>query len=84
MTDYLFPRLVDDRYDDGFAVRLQLKDHRLFGAMARELGLASPVNDLATAAYTEALPADADRDVTAVVQRAISRARRSAGRDRPA
>jgi 3-hydroxyisobutyrate dehydrogenase-like beta-hydroxyacid dehydrogenase len=84
MTDYLLPRLVGDRYDDGFAVRLQLKDHRLFGAMADELGIATPVNDLATATYEAALADDGDRDVTAVVERAISRARPSDGRARPA
>jgi 3-hydroxyisobutyrate dehydrogenase-like beta-hydroxyacid dehydrogenase len=34
MTDYLLPRLLAERFDDGFAVRLQLKDHRLFAQLA--------------------------------------------------
>ena len=81
MTDYLLPRLLAERFDDGFAVRLQLKDHRLFAHLAERLGIATPVNELARATYEAAMAEDA-----------TARSRRSstapslllqAGRDRP-
>jgi 3-hydroxyisobutyrate dehydrogenase-like beta-hydroxyacid dehydrogenase len=80
MTDYLLPRLVDERFDDGFAVRLQLKDHRLFRDLAAQLGIPTPVNDLALATYEAAMDADADREITTVVARAVTAA--AADRDR--
>ena len=81
MTDYLLPRLLAERFDDGFAVRLQLKDHRLFADMAERLGIATPVNDLARATYEAAMPEDANREITTVVDRAVTAAK--AGRARP-
>jgi len=81
MTDYLLPRLEAERFDDGFAVRLQLKDHRLFRDLAQELGIPTPVNDLALATYEAAMDADGDREITTVVARAVTAA--AADRDRP-
>lgn len=72
MTDYLIPRLLADRLDPGFAVRLQLKDQRLFASLARAVGVPAPLNDHAVAAYEDAVAAgDAEREVTIVVRRAI-------------
>jgi 3-hydroxyisobutyrate dehydrogenase-like beta-hydroxyacid dehydrogenase len=81
MTDYLLPRLLAERFDDGFAIRLQLKDHRLFAQLAERLGIPTPVNDLALQTYEAAMPADGDREITTVVDRAVTAA--AAGRDRP-
>jgi 3-hydroxyisobutyrate dehydrogenase-like beta-hydroxyacid dehydrogenase len=82
MTDYLLPRLLGERFDDGFAVRLQLKDHRLFADMAERLGIATPVNDLARATYEAAMGEDSGREITTVVARAVSAA--TGDRARPA
>ncbi len=49
---YLAPRLEASRFDDGFAVDLQHKDHRLFGELADAVGVVpTPFNDLALASY---------------------------------
>ena len=82
MTDYLLPRLLAERFDDGFAVRLQLKDHRLFADLAERLGIATPVNDLARATYGAAMAEDANREITTIVARAVTAAK--AGPARPA
>lgn len=82
MTDYLLPRLVEERFDDGFAVRLQLKDHRLFADLAERLGIATPVNDLARATYEAAMDEDANREITTVVARAVTAAKAGPGRPR--
>lgn len=82
MTDYLLPRLVEERFDDGFAVRLQLKDHRLFADLAERLGIATPVNDLARATYEAAMAEDANREITTVVARAVTAAKADPGRPR--
>ena len=81
MTDYLLPRLLAERFDDGFAVRLQLKDHRLF-ARARGAARDPDAGKRSSAAtYEAAMAADADREITTVVDRAVTAA--AAGRDRP-
>jgi 3-hydroxyisobutyrate dehydrogenase-like beta-hydroxyacid dehydrogenase len=75
MTDYLLPRLLADRLEPGFAVRLQLKDHRLFAALAECAGVAAPLNEVAEHAYEAAADAgDAEREVTMMVRRAIDAA----------
>ena len=55
VTDYLLPRLLAERFDDGFAVRLQLKDHRLFATWPSGSASPTPVNDLARATYEAAM-----------------------------
>jgi 3-hydroxyisobutyrate dehydrogenase-like beta-hydroxyacid dehydrogenase len=75
MTDYLLPRLLADRLDPGFAVRLQLKDHRLFASLADAAGVPAPLNEVAVGTYEAAVEAgDAEREVTMVVRRAIDAA----------
>jgi 3-hydroxyisobutyrate dehydrogenase-like beta-hydroxyacid dehydrogenase len=68
MTDYLVPRLLADDLDPGFAVALQLKDHRLASELAGSLGVEAPLNDLAVVAYQRMCDAGlARRDVTAAI-----------------
>ena len=75
VTDYLLPRLLAERFDDGFAIRLQLTDHRLFAQLAERLGIPTPVNDLALRTYEAAMAADGDREMRqTVVDRAVTAA----------
>lgn len=75
MTDYLLPRMLDDRLDPGFSIRLQLKDHRLAADLARTLTVRAPMNDLAIELYAQHAELGlADRDVTAVVSHEIEAA----------
>jgi 3-hydroxyisobutyrate dehydrogenase-like beta-hydroxyacid dehydrogenase len=69
MTDYLVPRLLAGDIDPGFAVQLQLKDHRLAAALAEELDVPAPLNDHAISVYERMCDAGlARRDVTAAIQ----------------
>ncbi len=73
MTDYLVPRLLAGALDPGFAIALQLKDHRLASELAGSLGVEAPLNDLAVAAYERMCDAGlARRDVTAAIPFASS------------
>ena len=47
LFNYLAPRLARGDFDNGFAVDLQHKDHRLFGELAARHGAVSPLNDVA-------------------------------------
>jgi 3-hydroxyisobutyrate dehydrogenase-like beta-hydroxyacid dehydrogenase len=51
LTDYLWPRLETARLQPGFAVDLQLKDHRLAAELAHELGVPLYFNALAIQTY---------------------------------
>jgi 3-hydroxyisobutyrate dehydrogenase-like beta-hydroxyacid dehydrogenase len=68
MTDYLVPRLLRGEFEPGFAIELQLKDHRLASGLAAQLGVDLPLNELAVRLY-EASHAGglARRDVSAVI-----------------
>ncbi len=57
LFNYLAPRLARRNFDDGFAIDLQHKDHRLFGELAARHGVVTPLNDLAIELY-EAMRAD--------------------------
>ena len=57
LFNYLAPRLARRDFDDGFAINLQHKDHRLFGELAVRHGAVAPLNDLALQLY-EAMRAD--------------------------
>ncbi|MES0828125.1 NAD(P)-dependent oxidoreductase [Ruegeria sp. SCP11] len=50
-TDYVMPRLRRLDFDEGFAVDLQYKDHRLVEDLARELKVPLPINSLAMQLY---------------------------------
>ena len=51
LFNYLAPRLARKDFDDGFAIELQHKDHRLFGELAGERNAPAPLNDLALQMY---------------------------------
>jgi 2-hydroxymethylglutarate dehydrogenase len=51
LFNYLAPRLTRRDFDDGFAIDLQYKDHRLFGELAAEHSAPTPLNDLALNLY---------------------------------
>lgn len=51
LFNYLVPRLARQDFDDGFAIDLQHKDHRLFGQLAAEHNAPTPLNDLALQLY---------------------------------
>ena len=51
LFNYLAPRLARQDFDDGFAIDLQHKDHRLFGELAAEHNAPTPLNDLALRLY---------------------------------
>lgn len=57
LFNYLVPRLARKDFDDGFAIELQHKDHRLFGELAAERNSPAPLNDLALQLY-DAMRAD--------------------------
>lgn len=51
LLSYLAPRLLRGDFDAGFSIDLQHKDHRLFGEMAAQHGVATPLNDVALELY---------------------------------
>ena len=51
LFNYLAPRLARQDFDDGFAIDLQHKDHRLFGELAAEHNAPTPLNNLALQLY---------------------------------
>ena len=51
LFNYLAPRLARKDFDDGFAIDLQHKDHRLFGELAAQHNAPTPLNDLALQLY---------------------------------
>ena len=51
LFNYLAPRLARQDFDNGFAIDLQHKDHRLFGELAAEHNAPTPLNDLALQLY---------------------------------
>ena len=51
LFNYLAPRLARRDFDDGFSIDLQHKDHRLFGELAAQHGVAAPLNSLALELY---------------------------------
>jgi 3-hydroxyisobutyrate dehydrogenase-like beta-hydroxyacid dehydrogenase len=51
LFNYLVPRLRRGDFDDGFAIDLQHKDHRLFGELASRAGVKTPMNDVALRLY---------------------------------
>lgn len=53
LFNYLAPRLERQEFEDGFAIDLQLKDHRLFGELAAAAGAPTPLNDLAVRMYEQ-------------------------------
>jgi 3-hydroxyisobutyrate dehydrogenase-like beta-hydroxyacid dehydrogenase len=57
LFNYLAPRILRRDFDDGFAIDLQHKDHRLFGELAALHGAPAPLNDLALKLY-ESMRAD--------------------------
>ena len=57
LFNYLAPRLARRDFDNGFAIDLQHKDHRLFGELATQHNAPTPLNDLALQLY-EAMRAD--------------------------
>jgi 3-hydroxyisobutyrate dehydrogenase-like beta-hydroxyacid dehydrogenase len=57
LFNYLAPRVLRGDFDDGFAIDLQHKDHRLFGELAADHTVPTPLNDLALQMY-EAMRAD--------------------------
>ena len=50
LFNYLAPRVLRRDFDDGFSIDLQHKDHRLFGELASDHSVPTPLNDLALAA----------------------------------
>ncbi|MGZ4701141.1 MAG: NAD(P)-dependent oxidoreductase [Ilumatobacteraceae bacterium] len=57
LFNYLAPRLARRDFDDGFAIDLQHKDHRLFGELAARHDVDTPLNTLALEMY-DAMRAD--------------------------
>ena len=51
LFNYLVPRILRGDFDDGFAIDLQHKDHRLFGELAAQHNAPTPLNDLALKMY---------------------------------
>ncbi len=83
-TDYVWPRFEQASTAAGFAVKHQLKDHRLAQALAAQSGLDLPLNDAAVNWYAGlAEHGDADADVTiAVVRKLEAPAARRGSRSR--
>jgi 3-hydroxyisobutyrate dehydrogenase-like beta-hydroxyacid dehydrogenase len=75
LFNYLAPRLARKDFDDGFAIELQHKDHRLFGELAAERNAPAPLNDLALQLY-DAMRADGlgRKDLTEAANVASERA----------
>lgn len=75
LFNYLAPRLARKDFDDGFAIELQHKDHRLFGELAAERNAPAPLNDLALQLY-DAMRADGlgRKDLTEAVNVASEKA----------
>ena len=57
LFNYLAPRIARKDFDEGFAIDLQHKDHRLFGELAAQHSAPAPLNDLALQLY-DAMRAD--------------------------
>lgn len=65
LTDYLYPRLEERRFEPGFAVDLQVKDHRLAAELGHEFGIPLMFNAVAIQTYEQMRRAGrGTRDVT--------------------
>jgi 2-hydroxymethylglutarate dehydrogenase len=65
LTDYLYPRLEEGRFEPGFAVDLQVKDHRLAAELGHTFGIPLMFNAVAIQTYEQMRRAGrGSRDVT--------------------